>query len=65
MTREELMLFESVLGTADGGPSISRENGQWILYTWTDAPVTIEILAAAEDWSKFVELCRELYWDEE
>jgi len=33
------------LGATYGGPSLSYEDGEYVLYTWTDAPVNIEIIA--------------------
>lgn len=48
-------LLPSILGDSYGGPSISYDLGtepgddpKFVLYTWTDAPVGIEILAEGD-----------------
>lgn len=36
------------LGASYGGPSISYEDGKFILYAWGDAPVSMEIIAKSD-----------------
>jgi hypothetical protein len=37
--------LRKLLGETYGGPSISFEEGRFVLYTWTDGPVGTTILA--------------------
>lgn len=48
-------LMKKVLSGTYGGPSISFEEGKFVLYRWYDAPVGDEILVEAETWDEFVE----------
>ena len=53
-----MRLLRRVLGESYGGPSISYENGKFILYEWTDAPVRVNILVEHEEWDKFIQKVR-------
>lgn len=37
--------LKKILGATYGGPSISFQNGEFVLYEWSDAPVSTDILA--------------------
>ena len=48
MTQENEVKLRKILGPEYGGPSISvNAAGEFILYTWSDAPVGMTILATA------------------
>jgi len=47
-------LLQKVLGHTYGGPSISYENGNFVLYGWGDAPVGMDIIVSAKTWDEFV-----------
>ncbi len=49
-----MKLLSEVLGGSYGGPSISYEEGKFILYHWGDAPVGTKILVSDETWSGFI-----------
>lgn len=36
--------LKKILGPCYGGPSISLENNEFIIYTWSDAPISTGIL---------------------
>lgn len=55
-----MKVLKKVLGVSYGGPSISYENGKFILYKWYDAPVNMEILVSDKTWGGFVEKLNEL-----
>lgn len=38
-------LLRLVLRETYGGPSLSYENGLWVIYRWYDAPVCTDIIA--------------------
>lgn len=38
-------ILKAELGSTYGGPSISYENNEFILYVWGDAPVSSDVLA--------------------
>ncbi len=40
-----LMRLEQILGGTYGGPSLSRQDGKWVIYHWYDAPVCDDVLA--------------------
>jgi hypothetical protein len=40
-------MLSRILGNMYGGPSISYEDGKFVLYEWFDAPVEMQILAEA------------------
>ena len=44
----ELVLRTVMLGPAYGGPSISLEEGKFVLYDWGDGPVGMDILAEGD-----------------
>jgi hypothetical protein len=60
-------LLRKVLGETYGGPSISVENGKFVLYEWCDAPVGMKILAKGDTFEELMDdikqkegkLCRE------
>jgi hypothetical protein len=47
--------LKSKLGHTYGGPSLSYENNEFILYTWTDAPVGEQILAKGKTLKELME----------
>lgn len=51
MTKEVL---KAVLGGPYGGPSISYEDGKFILYEWGDAPTGTYTLEEDTNWEKFL-----------
>jgi len=38
--------LKNILGEWYGGPSLSYEDGKFIIYSWGDAPVGMDILAS-------------------
>lgn len=52
-------MLKGALGHSYGGPSIGFENGEFVLYSWSDAPVSIEIMCKHPDWSEFLKLVSE------
>jgi len=42
MTKAEEAILKAHLGGTYGGPSLSYEEGEWVLYRWADAPVSID-----------------------
>lgn len=52
-------MLKGVLGNSYGGPSLGFENGEFILYSWCDAPVNMEIICAHPDWVEFLKLVAE------
>ena len=54
-----MKILKKVLGNTYGGPSISYEDGVWVLYSWYDAPIKIEIHCTHMNWDKFIELCKD------
>lgn len=44
----ELILKER-LGDAYGGPSVSFQDGKFVIYEWSDAPVTENILGTGNN----------------
>jgi len=40
--------LSEILGPTYGGPSLSFENGEFVIYGWADAPVGTEILASGK-----------------
>ena len=53
-------IIQKALGDTYGGPSISYVDGEFVLYTWTDAPVGERIIAKHADWDEFVSLIEAL-----
>jgi hypothetical protein len=45
---EEEAMVKVMLGSSDGGPSISVDSGKFVLYAWMDAPVATIIYAESE-----------------
>jgi len=50
--------LQTILGPTYGGPSISFEDGKFVLYTWTDAPVGMEILISGTSIPDLVRKCK-------
>jgi len=46
--RPEVRDLKKILGETYGGPSLSVEDDQWVIYNWADAPVNTEIMARGE-----------------
>lgn len=53
--------LKSKLGSTYGGPSLSYQDGEFILYTWTDAPVGEQILAKGKTFKELIENYEEQY----
>lgn len=53
-------VLRRVLKGTYGGPSVSYENNQFVLYEWHDAPVGMKEIAAASDWREFIEILRKM-----
>ena len=48
--------LSEILGHTYGGPSISYEDGKFVLYTWGDSPVGMDIHLSHPDWKVFIEM---------
>lgn len=56
-------ILKKVLGPTYGGPSLSYDDGKFILYSWGDAPVSIEILVSDSDFVSFVQKLHEYQYE--
>lgn len=48
-----------VMGDPSYGPSISHEDGDWVLFTPVEDSTSVDVMCRHKDWDQFVRLCWE------